>query len=360
MILLLLVFVISCTPQKQEVIEIGLIAPLTGPFADWGRTIREGMEIALEDTEHNFVVDYQDSVCDPKTTVTIAQKLFDVEEIKIIIGPGCVTGLRAIAPIAKENNALLFSTGLLDDAIFEEHENVINLAAQISTEANYLAKYLKKNNVKTIAIIHGTNYFGEEFGKRLPEVLEKQGIEVTSIHPSDLDTTDFRTIILKIMQDSPEAVFIHQGENPIGTFAKQLREGDYAIPIYSYYAAETSSVLEAGGIALEGLEYTYPVNIAEESKAKKDFEKRYTDKFGEDKAPSATSYFVYDGMMLLDKAMAKCQSSDSECIAQFFKTYGENSGISGFMKFESDGSLTRPFGIKKIKNSEFVWVTKEI
>lgn len=65
-------------------------------------------------------------------------------------------------------------------------------------------------------------------------------------------------------------------------------------------------------------------------------------------------------MMLLDKAMDLCEPSDTACIANFFKGFGEYTGISGDMKFEKDGSLTRPFGIKKIENGDFIWVTKEI
>ena len=350
----------SETVVQQEKIKIGLIAPLTGPFAEWGSTIREGMELVLEDTEHKFVVDYQDSVCEPPKTVTIAQKFFNVDGIKIVIGPGCVTGLRAIAPLAEEQEALLFSTGLLDDAIFQEYDSVINLATQISTEADHMAEYLGKNNMTSMVIIHGTNYFGEEYGRRLPEVLEKNGIEVKSIHPTDLDTIDFRTIILKVKEDKPDAVYIHQSENAIGQFAKQLRQSNSQIPIYSTYAAEAQSVLESGGESLEELKYTYPVNIAEESEKKKEFEKRYAEKFGKDKVPSATSFFVYDGLILLDKAMNECQPNDTQCIAKFFKTYGEYEGLSGYMKFEQDGSLTRSFGIKKIENGTFVWVTKEI
>jgi len=346
--------------EEKEAIKIGFIGPLTGPFADWGRTIKEGLQLALEDANHRFDVNYQDSACETQQTVTIATKLFDVDKINLIIGPGCITGLKAIAPIAEQKGALLFSTGLLDDEVFENHQNIINLASQISTEGKYIAKYLSSQNIKRVAIVHGTNAFGVEHGKRLPGFLEKYEIEVTSIQPSALDLRDFRTIILKMMKTDPEVVFIHQGEIQIGIFVKQMYELGYEIPIYGYYGTEAQSVIEAGGEALEKMMYTYPVNSAEGSTKKQEFEKRYAEKFGEDKVPSATSFFVYDGIILIDKAMDLCQAFDTGCIADFFKGFGDYSGISGDMKFEKDGSVTRPFGIKKIENGEFIWITKEI
>jgi len=347
-------------PVNEGPIEIGFIAPITGPFADWGRTIHEGFQLALEDTKHEFTVIYQDSQCDPTETVNIGKKFLDINNIKLIIGPGCITGLKALAPLAEASNALLFSTGLLDDEVFETHQNIINLASQISTEGRYLAKYLSEQDVKKIAIIHGTNAFGQEYGKRLPVFLKKYDMEITSIHPSSLDETDFKTIILKIMNDSPDVIYIHQGEKQIGIFAKQIRQLGYDTQIYSYYAIEGESVVNAGGVALENIIYTYPYNSKEDSIEKEEFETRYAEKFGEDKIPSATSFFVYDGMMLLDEALDSCQSKDSECIADYFKNYGYYNGVSGDLTFEKDGSIIRPFGIKKIENGEFVWLLKEI
>jgi len=342
----------ACSGTSDKA-TIGFIAPLTGPFAEWGESIKKGVDIGLEDAQHQFEVDYQDSACDPQQTVTIAKKLIEVDNVKIIIGPGCVTGLRAMAPIAEEHGVLLFSTGLLDDQIFEDYSNVINLATQISTEVKHIVTYLDMKAYRKIALVHGTNYFGQEYGKRLPESLHEYDIQVTSIHPSSLDTTDFRTIILTAMRKNPEAIFIHQAELQIGVFVKQLREMGYDLPVYSYYGAEAPSVIEAGMGALEGLEYTYPVNSAEGSEEKERFEKRYGDTL-----PTATSFFAYDGIMLLDQAIDVCVSFDVACIKKFFK--GEYEGLSGLMVFEEDGSLTRPFGIKRYENGSFVWVTKNL
>jgi len=355
----ILLLLVGCGgQQREEEIKIGFIAPLTGPFADWGKSIQNGLELALNDTDHKFVVDYQDSVCDPKQTLNIATKFFDIEDIKIIIGPGCVTGLRAIAPLADKKQALLFSTGLLDDQIFEEYNSVINLATQISTEVQHMAVYLKSRDLKKVAVIHGTNYFGEEYGRSLPEALKGEGIEVTRVERSDLDTTDFRTAILKLMEDDPEAVFIHQGETQIGLFAKQMTESGHDIPIYTYYGAEAESVIQAGGDSLEGIQYTYPYNSAETSEKKKIFEEKYKNKY--QSIPTATSFFVYDGLQLIDQALDVCNPKDTPCIKTFFVTLGKKEGISGLMKFENDGSLTRQFGVKEIRDGEFVWVNKQI
>lgn len=344
--------------KENEYIEIGLIAPLTGPFAEWGQSIAQASELALKDTNNKIKINYQDSACDPKQTVTIAERILNLNKNKIIIGPGCVTGLKAIAQITDKNNALMFSTGLLDDSVFEEHSSVINLATQISTEANAIARYIAKEKHNKVAIIYGDNAFGKEFSLRLPEALKENNIKTTITESSSLDETDFRSLIIKLIKVNPDAIFIHQGEKQIGLFVKQLREMNYDTQIYSYYGAESESVLNSGGSALEGIKYTYPYNSAEDSIRKKEFEQRYKEKYN--KEPSATSYFVYDGIILLDKAFDKCKSDDVNCIKSFFINHEKYIGISGDMKFESDGKLIRDFGIKTISNNKFEWLVKKI
>jgi len=342
----------SRSVNGEEVIKLGFITPLTGPFADWGESIQYGLELGLEDANHKFDVDYQDSSCDPKETVNIATKFFNVDDIRIIIGPGCITGLRAIAPIADDKNALLFSTGLLDDEIFREHESVINLATQISTEADYMADIMKSDGLEKVAMVHGISYFGQEYARRLPESIEDRGIVVSSVSPTELELKDFRTVILRVMKDEPEGIFIHQAEIHIGLFAKQLRELGYSTQLYGLYATESQSVLDSGGEALEGMIYTFPYNGAADSKEKKAFEERYVEKYGE--TPTATSLFTYDGILLIDKALDECDSEDVQCITEFFGNLKTYDGISGRMNFNEDGSLDREFEIKQIKNGEFV------
>ncbi len=346
-------------PENNPLVTIGFVTPLSGPFAEWGTSIRNGMEIALKETKHQFRVNYEDDVCDPKNAVTIANKLFSVDKIKIIIGPGCIDGLKAVAPLAEQHKALLFSTGLLDDGVFTENKNVINLANQISTEARYLAAYLKTQPIKKVAIVHGTNLFGEELGNRLPDFLNEYSIMVTSTNSTSLDETDFKTIILSIFKNKPDAIFIHQGEVQIGTFAKQLRELGHTTQVFSYYGTESQSVLKTGGNALEGVKYTYPVNSEESSPGAVRFEQRYAQRFPH-QIPSATSRFIYDGMILLDQALDTCGSENAKCIAFFFKHFGTYRGISGDMTFNNDGSITRPFGIKEVRNGKFEWVEKRI
>src|SRR3989338_6103543 len=344
---------------QESVVRIGFIGPMTGPFATWGESIQYGAELAAEDARHRIEIDYQDDACQAAQAVNAAQKFFNVDDIHIVIGPGCDDSLKAIMPLAKEHDALVLSTGLLGDDVFAANPtNVINLSTQVSTEAAFLAAYLRARGITSAGIIHGDNSLGQECGKRLPERLASVGIKTTIDENTSLSATDLRTTAAKIKHSEPDAVFVHQGEEQAGLFAKQFRQLNSTIPLYGMYGTESQNVITAGGAAVEGMRYTYPVNSADESAQKGTFEKRYIAKFNV--SPTATSFFVYDGIMLIDKALDVCSATDGACVEKFLKQYGPYEGLSGKMEIQADGKNVRPFGIKEIKNGEFVWITKTI
>ena len=346
--------------QNTEAVHIGFIAPLTGPFPQWGETILRGMKLAVEDTETTFFVEYQDDGCSPQQGVSIGRQMLDIQKIKIIIGPGCNDVFNPLAPIADQHGALLISTGLLDDSIFEGHSSVINFATQISREGEYLAAYFKTVGYKRVALLYANNEDGNETAKRFPGALEMRGVSLVDVQTTTFESTDFRTDIVKILQTNPDAIFIHQAETQIGIFLKQLREQGSTIPVYAVYSAESNDTKSAAGSAYEGLYYTFPVNSSEDSAELASFKARYAAAYGADQIPSASSMFVYDGMMILDKALAECEQNDTRCIKKFFYEFGVYNGISGEMRFNEDGSIVRPFGIKRVINGEYTWITKDI
>ena len=345
------------TLAETAPVNLGFIAPLTGPFADWGESIRRGVGLALEDAKTPFAVDYQDDRCEAAQAVSIAQRFFDIRGIRFVLGPGCDHCLIAIAPAAARRGALLFSTGLLGEDVLGGYSNVVNLAAQISSEAARLGRQISADGRRRAAVVHGSNTFGVEYARRLAEELKARGIEVEA-EETRLGSTDFRPLVVRLLRNKPDAVFIHQGEQEIIAFVRQLRAADADIQVYSQYGFETRSIREAAA-ALSGVIYTYPLNAAEATAAKAAFDRRFSAKFGPGAMPSATSYYVYDGLLFLDQALQRCGAEDAACVADFFKSLGPRDGISGKMIFRADGGLDRQYGIKQLQRGNFRWISKD-
>lgn len=359
LVLLLLIPAMSFAdenPPPREV-KLGFLAPLSGPFAAWGESILRGAELAAQDTRIRFRIDIQDDACEATKALTIGTKFVAVDGVRFVIGPGCDDALLALAPVARQHHALLFSTGLLGESVFRGNPNVINFSTQISAEAQRLAKQIADDGVRDIAIVHGTNSFGEEYATQLTVALQAAGIGYTN-EPTPLGTTDFRSLLLKIKQRKPDAIFLHQGESEALSFLAQLRAIDKKIAIYSNYAFENEATRKAPPMLLEGVVYTYPLNEAESSAEYQAFLRRFAEKFGQSSVPTASSFYAYDGLRLLDVALMSC-GENSECVNEFFKSSGTRHGLSGRMTYRADGGLIREYGTKRVRGGSFTWLARK-
>lgn len=352
-IIVALILAFSLNTKKQDdVIKIGFIAPLTGSFGSWGENIKNGVELSKQDITHNLEVIYEDEgECQVEKTLNAAQKLILIDNVDIFIGPGCASGVQAIVDIVNENNAIIFSTGLLPDSILTENNNIINLATQISTEANILAEQIILDGHKKIALIRTSDAFGEEYSRVITNKLKESNVEVLVAESTSFGEKDFKTIILKGMSKNVDAFFINQGAEEIGLFAKQLKELNLDTTIYAPYVAEDPALIISGGLAVDGLIYSYPIGT-KKIKEYNLFKNKYLDAYKIDPSPNAL--YAYDGMMLLDKALDVCKIDDGFCIKTFFIEYGAYEGISGQINFNKDGSNIRPYEIKSVQNQEFV------
>lgn len=350
---------VNADPATQEPVRIGLIAPLSGPFADWGLSIRGGFELGVSDSKNKFLPAYEDGECQPRKAVNAAAKMLTLGKTKLLVGPGCLAGFQAVAPIALKHNALLFSVGGLDQETVRKFTNAVDITTAADTEVRYLASYLASlEKIETIAVLHGSNAYGEQLASSFVSYLMREKIKVTVKEQLDLNTSDYKGIISRIQKDHPDAVFVHQSESSTGIFLKQIRQQGFKGRIFGPFTCESESLLKAAGVFANGLEYPFPLNVSEGSNNWEKFRQRYIAKFGV--SPSPHSFMVYDGVLLLDKALDNCESSNITCITEFFVKLRKHVGVSGEISFDEFGGALRPFGIKGIRNGEFVWITREL
>ena len=335
--------------ESNDPITIGVALPLTGEVGTWGERIRQGLTLALEDTKHNFKLDYQDEGnCDAKATLSAVNKFLSIDHTKLLF-MGCLSGTKAAGPLAKRDGAIMFSTGLLDEEVYALGYPVINLATQLATESHFLAPLIESRGFKRVALLRWPDPFGEEFARSLKAELLARKIEVP-YDESAIMNSDYRSIIQKMKLLGVDSVATSLGDAQIRSLVKQLKESGLKIPVVSNYIVETNTTPSE---LLNGVEYTYPRNSAEGTSAKEKFDQRFTAKFGN--APSVNSYFAYDGLLALDLALDKCLANDSKCIFSFI-TANVREGLSGEVHFEANGSNIRPYGVKRVEQGRFIWV----
>ena len=95
---------------------IGSILPLTGDGASYGKEIKNGIDLAVEQENERggvsgrkIAVRYEDSAGDPKQAVSAMQKILAQYRPQSIIGDAFSSPALAIAPIANREKIVMIS-----------------------------------------------------------------------------------------------------------------------------------------------------------------------------------------------------------------------------------------------------------
>src|SRR3989344_5643530 len=102
--------------ETQGSYKIGVMAPLTGDGAAYGLPIQKAIKIAIDEVNAKGGVNgvklepiYEDSKCNPKDGNAAAQKLVNVDKVKVIIGGACSGETLGAAPITGASKVVLLS-----------------------------------------------------------------------------------------------------------------------------------------------------------------------------------------------------------------------------------------------------------
>ena len=95
--------IVFAQTARSEKFKVGVIAPLSGPLAEYGLAAKNGIEMAKNKNPENFKnieFIYEDSQWVPKMALSAFDKLRSVDKVSIVLNWGNPT-TEALAPVAE-------------------------------------------------------------------------------------------------------------------------------------------------------------------------------------------------------------------------------------------------------------------
>jgi branched-chain amino acid transport system substrate-binding protein len=277
---LLIAIVLTVKPGHAEDLlahagnfRVGVIAPLSGPLAEYGVATRNGIEIAR--TNHSELLskisfEFEDSQWDAKQAVSAFQSLRTKTDL--IFNWGNPT-TEAIAPIAEKLGVPLLGM-TLDPASSQGRAFVIRTTNPAEGFSEPLANYLKKSGYRRIGLVLAQNTYVQGLYDGLKKHLASdQSVEVIATFP--LADLDFRSAITRIGSKKFDAVGVFLITGQVSTFYRQLRQQGLRIPTFGTDFFESASEIELAAGGMDGAIYPH---LAVTSA----FAKQYQQKFGND------------------------------------------------------------------------------
>lgn len=269
--------VVSCGSRnkKGNTVEIGAIIPLTGNYSDVGDWMKVGMEMAVEDfnadaDRYRLSLLYEDSRSAATSAISAYQKLKSTKKVKFYVSTVSSVCL-ALKPLAGKDSRLLFVNAGHKDLVTADNPFVFRHALTIPQEAMFMVDQLKKDSAivkdTKIALLYTNNEIGTEFKDVFVEHYGSYS-PITNVISYEESETDLKSIVLKLLAQSPQTIVIYGYTKNFGQVITTIREQGFSGKIYANQGFSTPTAIENAGASGNNVfysDYDFPENERMES-----------------------------------------------------------------------------------------------
>ncbi len=299
----------------QEELRIGLIAPMTGPFAQVGADMTNGFKMYLDEVGSNFAgakvnLIIEDSQGKPDTAVTKAKKLILEDHVQLLIGGVLAPEGYALAPVSTaEKTVYIASVPAADDLTQRQLGNYpyfIRTSWTSSQPHHPLGQWACDQGYKKIITVGADYAFGYEAVGGFQKAFEDCGGKIIQKIWPPLGTKDFGPYIPTFKDDADAVFSLMVGPMPL-QFPKQLRASGWTKPIIGGGTSYDESVLPFMGDEVIGDVSALQYSAGLQTPRNEAFVKAYRAKYG--KVPSYFSESNYTTAMMIDLVMKQTKGA---------------------------------------------------
>ena len=288
--------------SKTEV-TLGSIQDLSGPIAGFGKQIRNGMLLRVDEVNEQGGINgrklkliVEDAAYDPRKAVLAAQKMVNQDKIFAMVGSLGTPINMAAMPIQFEKNVFNFLPITAAREMFDPfHKMKYSFAATYFDQMRHAApKLYKEKNAKKACTIYQDDEFGLEVLRGAEAGLKTIGVEIAEKTTYKRGATDFSSQVARMKAANCDFVVLGTIiRETLGTIGES-RKTAFNPTFLGSSAAYTDLIHKLGGRAMDGLYATMTVQnpyLDDVSPAVSFWANKYKTKFNED--PSVFSIYGY-------------------------------------------------------------------
>ena len=295
--------------SKTE-ITVGTIQDLSGPLAGYGKAVRNGMLLRIDELNEQGGVHgrkikliTEDSGYDPKRAVLAAQKLVNQDKIFIMAGHIGTAQNNAAMPVQIEKKIVNFMPVTAAREMYEPLSKFkyALFATYFDQMRASVAALAKEKKVSKVCAIYQDDEFGLEVLRGSEAGLKTINMELVEKTSFKRGATDFSSQVAKMKASACDLVVLGTIiRETIGTVAESRKNGFNPV-FFTSVAAYTDLIHKLGGKAMDGIYATMVVQnpyTDEASQPSRFWANKYKTKFNEEPAVfSAYGYTMIDIMI---------------------------------------------------------------
>ena len=296
--------------QAQDNVKVGVILPLTGPFAAIGRQVENGIKLYMAQkgdmaAGKKVEIIVKDDGGNADATKRIAQDLIANEKVAFIAGFGLTPLAMAAAPIATQGKTPQIVMAAGTSAITQASPYIVRTSFTLPQSSVPIADWAGKNGIKKVMTVVTDYGPGLDAEKWFSETFTKAGGTVEGVR-APLKSPDFAPYLQKAADAKPDAIFVFVPAGQSAQFMKQYRERGLdksGIKLIGPGDVTDDEVLNDMGDVALGVVTAHLYSTAHDSPENKAYVEAF--KKANNVRPNFMSVGGYDGMHLIYEALKK-------------------------------------------------------
>jgi ABC-type branched-subunit amino acid transport system substrate-binding protein len=222
--------------------SIGVILPLTGPYANFGEAARTGLDIALHRPGASPLrVIYEDSQYDGAHAVTAFTKLNETSKLTALFVLGSPPSA-ALIPLAEKRQLPLFAwTPSLK--LTSGRPGVVRLMAAAADQGALMAAQARARSYSQVGFFSAQNEFSQSLRDAFLSAYGSSAVPFAEeFAPSE---TDFRTQLAKARARGVRSLGVCLNTGQIPAFLDQVHALAFNLPLFGCHALSSPEVLSS-------------------------------------------------------------------------------------------------------------------
>ncbi|QJR11437.1 hypothetical protein DSM104443_02513 [Usitatibacter rugosus] len=314
----------------QEPLKIGVIAPFSGPFADYGRQFEGGIKAFMKVNGSTVAgrkveILYRDTTGpNPEIAKRHAQELVTRDKVDFLAGFGLTPEALAVADVATEAKKPMVVMNAASSIVTTKSPYIARFSMTLQQVSAPMGGWAARNGIKRVYTLVSDYAPGIDSETGFKNAFTAAGGQVVDSIRVPLRSPDFAPYLQRVKDAKPDAVFVFlpAGEQGIA-FMKGFQERGLAqagIKVIATGDITDDHVIDAMGDVSLGMITTFHYSAAHDSPENAAFLKAFAEVAADKGRPNFMAVGGYDGMAGIYEVTRKLGGKiDGDKVMEAFK-----------------------------------------
>ncbi|GAB2888812.1 ABC transporter substrate-binding protein [Paralcaligenes sp. KSB-10] len=295
-------------------LKIGMVLPMSGPFAAYGKQILNGARLYI--SEHGDAVAGRkvvllvkdDTGVAPELSKRAAQEFVVKDKVNILAGFGLTPSAFAVGPLSAETKIPMVVMNAATSSVTTKSPYIVRTSMTLPQITAPMATWAAKNGIKKVFTVVADYGPGHDAEKQFKKTFTEAGGQIVGEVRTPVKNPDFAPFLQKVKDAHPDAVFLFvpAGEQGVA-FSKGFKERGLeqaGIKLIATGDLTDEDVLDAMGDSALGVITSFHYAESHKSPENKAYTEAYHKAYPKNRA-NFMSVAGYDGMHLIYDVLKK-------------------------------------------------------